>query len=46
MPWGLQFTGWFGELKTVIATKLFLRSSDYVDINDVTISVVPLCPEG
>ena len=34
---GLQFTGWFGELKTVIAKKLFLRSSDYVDINDVTI---------
>src|SRR5262245_18663772 len=33
----LGFTGWFGELKTGIATKLFLRSSDYVDINDVTI---------
>src|SRR5436190_20080484 len=33
----LQFTGWFGELKTVIAKKLFLRSSDYVDINNVTI---------
>ncbi len=37
MFWGLQFTGWFGELKTVIANKLFLRSPDYVDINDVTI---------
>ena len=37
MSSGLQFTGWFGELKTVIAKKLFLRSSDYVDINDVTI---------
>jgi hypothetical protein len=33
----LQVTGWFGELKTVIAKKLFLRSSDYVDINNVTI---------
>jgi restriction system protein len=37
MSSGLQFTGWFGELKTVIAKKLFLRSSDYVDINNVTI---------
>ena len=37
MSLGLQFTGWFGELKTVIAKKLFLRSSDYVDINNVTI---------
>lgn len=37
MFWGLQFTGWFGELKTVIATRLFLPSSDYVDINNVTI---------
>lgn len=37
MFWGLQFTGWFGELKTVIATKLFLPSSDYVDINNITI---------
>jgi len=37
MSAGLQFTGWFGELKTVIAKKLFLRSSDYVDINNVTI---------
>lgn len=34
---GLQFTGWFGELKTVVATRIFLRSSDYVDLNDVTI---------
>lgn len=37
MSLGLQFTGWFGELKTVIAKKLFLRSPDYVDINNVTI---------
>ena len=37
MSLGLQFTGWFGELKTVIAKKLFLRSSDYVDLNNVTI---------
>lgn len=37
MFWGLQFTGWFGELTTVIATRLFLSSSDYVDINNVTI---------
>ena len=37
MFWGPQFTGWFGELKTVVATKLFLPSSDYVDINNVTI---------
>jgi len=37
MFWGLQFAGWFGELKTVIAKKLFLRSSDYVDLNNVTI---------
>jgi hypothetical protein len=37
MSSGLQLTGWFGELKTVIAKKLFLRSSDYVDINNVTI---------
>lgn len=37
MFWGPQFKGWFGELKTVIATRLFLSSSDYVDINDVTI---------
>lgn len=34
---GLQFTGWCGELKTVIANKLFLRSSGYTDINNVTI---------
>ena len=33
----LGFTGRIGELKSVIATKLFLRSSNYVDINDVTI---------
>lgn len=37
MSSGLQFTGWFGELKTAIATRLFLPSSDYVDINNVTI---------
>jgi hypothetical protein len=37
MPWGPQFTGWIGELKTVISKKLFLRSSDYVDLNSVTI---------
>ena len=34
---GPKFTGWVGELKTVIAKKLFLRSSDYVDLNNVTI---------
>lgn len=38
MSWGPQFTGWFGELKTVFAKKLFLSSSDYVDLNNVTIS--------
>ena len=37
MSSGLQFTGWFGQLKTVIAKKLFLWPSDYVDINNVTI---------
>jgi hypothetical protein len=37
MSSALQFTGWFGELQTVIAKKLFLRSSVYVDINNVTI---------
>ncbi len=37
MFWGPRFTGWFGELKTVVATRLFLSSSDYVDINNVTI---------
>lgn len=44
MSSGLQLTGWFGELKTVIAKKLFLRSSDYIDLNNVTISIVPVCP--
>ena len=37
MSFGPRFTGWFGELKTVIAQNLFLSSSDYVDINNVTI---------
>lgn len=37
MSLGPHFTGWFGELKTVIAQKLFLPSSDYVDLNNVTI---------
>src|SRR5258708_5488617 len=37
MSLGLEFTGLFGGIKTVIAKKLFLRSSDYVDINNVTI---------
>jgi len=37
MSLALEFRGWFGELKTVIAKKLFLRSSEYVDINNVTI---------
>jgi hypothetical protein len=37
MSSALQFRGWFGELKTVIAKKLFLRSSDYADLNNVTI---------
>ncbi len=32
-----KFTGWFGELKTVIAQNLFLSSSDYVVLNNVTI---------
>jgi restriction system protein len=33
----LQFKGWLGEFKTVLAKKVFLRSRDYVDVNDVTI---------
>lgn len=37
MSLGPLFTGWFGELKTVFAQKLFLPSSDYVDLNNVTI---------
>ena len=37
MSLGPQFTGWFGELKTAFAQKLFLPSSDYVDLNNVTI---------
>lgn len=37
MSLGLQFRGWFGELKTVVSAKLFLPSSDYVDVNNVTI---------
>lgn len=37
MSFGPHFTGWFGELKTVVAQKLFLPSSDYVDLNNVTI---------
>ncbi len=36
MPLGPRFTGWFGELKTVFAQKLFL-SSEYVDLNNITI---------
>ncbi len=34
---GPRFTGWLGELKTVFAQKLFLQSSDYIDLNNVTI---------
>ncbi len=37
MFWGPKLTGWFGELKTAIAQNLFLSSSDYVDLNNVTI---------
>ncbi|WP_439612066.1 NERD domain-containing protein [Reyranella sp.] len=37
MSLGPQFTGWFGELKTIVAQKLFLPSADYVDLNNVTI---------
>jgi hypothetical protein len=37
MSLGPRFTGWFGELKTAFAQKLFLPSSEYVDLNNVTI---------
>jgi restriction system protein len=33
----IVFKGWIGELKTIIAKKVFLRSSDYIDLNNVTI---------
>jgi len=32
-----QFRGRIGELKTIIAKKVFLRSGDYLDLNNVTI---------
>ena len=32
-----QFRGWLGELKTIMAKKVFLPSRDYVDLNNVTI---------
>lgn len=35
---GRQFAGWVGEFKTGVANTLFLRSSDYVDISNVTIN--------
>ena len=37
MSLGPKFTGWFGELQTAIAQNLFLSSSDYIDLNNVTI---------
>lgn len=37
MSLGPRFTGWFGEIKTVFAQKLFLPS-EYVDLNNVTIT--------
>ena len=37
MSLGPNFTGWFGELQTAIAQNLFLSSSDYIDLNNVTI---------
>ena len=37
MSYRPQFRGWVGELKTIIAKKVFLRSRDYVDLNNVTI---------
>lgn len=37
MSSAIRFRGWLGEFKTVVAKKLFLKSRDYVDINDLTI---------
>jgi restriction system protein len=37
MSYRPQFRGWVGELKTIIAKKVFLPSRDYVDLNNVTI---------
>ena len=37
MSLGPKITGWFGELQTAIAQNLFLSSSDYIDLNNVTI---------
>jgi hypothetical protein len=37
MSFRFKFRGWVGELKTVVAKKVFLRSSEYVDLNNVTI---------
>jgi len=37
MFFGRRFAGWIGELKTAASNRVFLSSSDYVDLNNITI---------
>jgi hypothetical protein len=37
MSLGFEFSGWLGEIKSILAKKLLLKSAHYIDLNDVTI---------
>ena len=34
---GFEFRGWLGEIKSILAKKLLLKSAHYIDLNNVTI---------
>ena len=37
MSFKSDFRGWLGEIKSILAKKLYLGSADYTDINNVTL---------